>query len=222
MREISKTTRRLEARLEKLLKAEEKAWQDWIEERIYTKTCKISLATVNRLLELMELNLKALELLDVAFSSVTSDYKVNTKENGHQILSDVIQRLKALTDLKIGDLIGVLEEKASGCLVFLEQLQRDLSSIPVEFPEDSEFTAEQIREWAIQEVCLQQAMKDEPKDEVFSAYRNLWEKVRSLKKLIPLFLKIVSFVKKILYRPKLTFCLVECFNSILRPIQQGG
>lgn len=135
-------------------------------------------------------------------------------------VSFVIQRLKALTDLKIDGLIRVLEKKAPGCLAFLEQLQRDLKSIPVEFPEDSEFTAEQIREWAIKEVCLQQAMKDEPKDEVFSAYCNLWEKVRSLKKLIPLFLRVVSKAKKVLYRPKRASSLVECFNSILRPIQQ--
>jgi hypothetical protein len=39
-------------------------------------------------------------------------------------------------------------------------------------------------------------------------------------KLIPLFLKIVSEVKKLLYRPKRASSLVECFNSILRPIQQ--
>jgi len=146
--------------------------------------------------------------------------KVNTKEHGRQILSDVIQRLKAITELKINGLIGVIEKKAPGCLVFLEQLQRELKSIPVELEEDSEFTAEQIREWAIEEVCLQQAIADEPKDEVFSAYRNLWEKVRNLKKLIPVFQKVVSFVKKILYRPKRASSLVECFNSILRPIQQ--
>ena len=81
-------------------------------------------------------------------------------------VSFVIQRLKALTDLKIDGLIRVLEKKAPGCLAFLEQLQRDLKSIPVEFPEDSEFTAEQIREWAIEEVCLQQAMKDETTSKV--------------------------------------------------------
>jgi hypothetical protein len=63
-------------------------------------------------------------------------------------------------------------------------------------------------------------MADEPSDEVFSAYRSLWEKVRSLKKLIPLFLQVVSEVKKLLYRPKRASSLVECFNSILRPIQQ--
>jgi hypothetical protein len=33
-------------------------------------------------------------------------------------------------------------------------------------------------------------------------------------------LKVVSFVKKVLYRPKRASSLVECFNSILRPIQQ--
>jgi hypothetical protein len=220
MREISKTTRRLEARLEKLLKSEEKAWLDWIEGRIYTKTMEKTLATVNKELELMEQYYQALELLDFAFSSITSDYKINTKEHGQQILSEVIQRLKSLTDLEIGDLIGVLAKKAQGCLVFLEQLQWELSNIPVELEEDNEFTAEQIREWAIEEVCLQQAMTDEPSLEVFSAYRNLWEKVRTLKKLIPAFLKILSEVKKILYRPKRASSLVECFNGILRPIQQ--
>jgi hypothetical protein len=220
MREISKTTRSLESRLEKLLKAEEKAWQDWIEGRIYTKTMEKTLATVNEQLELMEQYYQSLELLDFAFSPVTKDYKSNTKKQGQRILSEVIQRLKALKTLKINGLIGALEKKAPGCLVFLEQLQRELKSIPVEFPQESEFTAEQIREWAIQEVCLQQAMADEPKDEVFSAYCNLWEKVRSLKKLIPLFLKVVSKVKKVLYRPKRASSLVECFNSILRPIQQ--
>ena len=56
--------------------------------------------------------------------------------------------------------------------------------------------------------------------EVLSAYRNLWEKVRALKKLIPVFLKVLSSVKKILYHPKRASSLVECFNSILRPIQQ--
>jgi hypothetical protein len=220
MSEISKTTRRLESCLEKLLKAEEKAWQDWIRGCIYTKTLEKTLVKVNGQLELMEQYYQALEFLDFAFSSVTSDYKVNTKEHGHQILSDVIQRLKSLIDLKIGDLIGVLEKKAQGCLVFLEQLQRELKSIPIELEEDSEFTAEQIREWAIEEVCLQQAMKDEPSDGVFFAYCNLWKKVRSLKKLIPVFQRVVSEVRKILYRPKRASSLVECFNSILRPIQQ--
>ncbi|MHA2313554.1 MAG: hypothetical protein ACXADF_18925 [Candidatus Thorarchaeota archaeon] len=218
--EISRTTRRLEAGLEKLLKAEEKAWQAWIEGRIYTKTMEKTLITVNRQLEMMEQYYQALELLDFAFCSMTSDYAVNTKEHGCQILSDVIQRLKSLPELGIDDLVKILEKRASGCLVFLDQLQRDLSSIPVELGQDSEFTAEQIREWAIQEVCLQHAMADDPSDEVFSAYGNLWEKVRSLKKLMPLFLQVVSEVKRILYRPKRASSLVECFNSILRPIQQ--
>jgi hypothetical protein len=164
MREISKTTRRLETNLENLLKAEEKAWQDWVEGRIYTKTLEKTLATVNNQLGLMEQYYQSLELLDFAFSSITSDYKVNTREHGQQILSDVRKRLKALTDLKINDLIGVLEKKAEGCLVFLEQLQYELKSIPIELEEDSEFSAEQIREWAIEEACLQQAMKNEPKD----------------------------------------------------------
>lgn len=218
--EISRTTRRLETRLEKLLRAEERAWQDWEKGRIYIKTMEKTLATVEKQLELMEQYYQAMELLDFAFCSLTSDYAVNTREYGHQVLSDVIQRLRSLTELGIDDLIGVLEKRAPGCLVFLDQLQRELSSIPVELEQDSEFTAEQVREWAIQEVCLQQAMADEPSDEVFSAYRSLWEKVRSLKKLIPLFLKVVSEVRKLLYRPKRASSLVECYNSILRPIQQ--
>jgi len=218
--EISRTTRRLETRLEKLLKAEEKAWQDWAKGRIYINTMEKTLATVDRQLELMEQYYQAMELLDFAFSPMTSDHQVNTREHGHQILSDVIQRLRSLTELEIDDLIVVLEKRAPGCLVFLDQLQRELSSISVDLEQDSEFTSEQIREWAIQEVCLQHAMADEPSDEVFSAYSELWKKVRSLKKLIPLFLKIVSEVKKLLYRPKRASSLVECFNSILRPIQQ--
>jgi hypothetical protein len=217
---ISGTTRRLETRLEKLLKGEEKAWQDWAKGRIYIKTMERVLATVDRQLELMEQYYQAMELLDLAFCSVTSDYEVNTREHGHEILSDVIQRLQSLTELGIDDLLKILEKRASGCLVFLDQLQRELSFIPVELDQDSVFTAEQIREWAIQEVCLQQAMADEPSDEVFSAYGELWQNVRSLKKLIPVFLQIVPKVRKILYRPKRASSLVECFNSILRPIQQ--
>ena len=219
--EISRTTRRLEARLGKLLRAEEKAWQAWVEGRIYTKTMEKTLARIDRQLELMEQYYQALELLDFAFSSMTSDYQVNTREYGHQILSGVVQRLKSLaTELNIDDLIGILEKRASGCLVFLDQLQHELSSIPVELGSDSQFTADEIRQWAIQEVCLQQAIADEPTDEVFSAYGELWEQVRSLKKLMPLFLQVVSEVKGILYHPRRASSLVECYNSILRPIQQ--
>jgi hypothetical protein len=179
-----------------------------------------TLATVDRQLELMEQYYQAMELLDFAFSPMTSDHQVNTREHGHQILSDVIQRLRSLTELEIDDLIVVLEKRAPGCLIFLDQLQRALSSIPVELEQDSEYTSEQIREWAIQEVCLGHAMADDPSDEVFCAYRNLWEKVRSLKKLMPVFLKVVSAVRRILYHPRRASSLVECFNSILRPIQQ--
>jgi len=93
--EVSRTTRKLETRLEKLLKAEEKAWQDWIEGRIYVKTMEKTQATVGRQFELMEHYYQALELLDFAFSPMTSDHQVNTREHGHQILSDVIQRLRA-------------------------------------------------------------------------------------------------------------------------------
>ncbi len=218
--EISRSTRRLEARLGKLLKAEEKAWQDWEKGRIYIKTMRKTLATVDKQLVLMEQYYQALELLDFSFCSMTSDYVVNTREHGCQLLSDVIKRLKSLTELGIDDLVKVLEKRASGCLLFLDQLQRELFSIPVELEQDSEFTAEQIREWAVQEVCLQQAMADEPSAEVFPAYGKLWQKVRSLKKLIPLFLQVVSEVRKLLYRPKRASSLVECFNSILRPIQQ--
>jgi len=224
--EISRTTRRLETRLEKLLKAEEKAWQDWIEGRIYVKTMEKTQATVVRQFELMEQYYQALELLDFAFSPMTSDHQVNAREHGRQILSDVIQRLKSLTELGIDDLVKTLEKRAPGCLVFLDQLQRELSVIPVELGEDSQFTAAEIREWAIQEVCLGHAMADapsmadDPSDEVFCAYRGLWEKVRSLKKLMPVFLKVVSAVRRILYHPKRASSLVECYNSILRPIQQ--
>jgi len=218
--EVSRTTRRLETRLEKLLKAEEQAWQDWIQGRIYVKTVEKTQATVVRQLELMEQYYQALELLDFAFSPMTSDHQVNAREYGRQILSDVIQRLRSLPELGIDDLVKTLEKRAPGCLVFLDQLQHELSVIPVELGEDSQFTAEEIREWAIQEVCLGHAMADDPSDEVFCAYRNLWEKVRSLKKLMPVFLKVVSAVRRILYHPKRASSLVECFNSILRPIQQ--
>jgi hypothetical protein len=218
--EVSRVTRRLETLLEKLLKAEEKAWQDWVEGRIYVKTMEKTEATVVRQLELMEDYYQALELLDYAFSPMTSDHQVNTREHGCQILSDVIQRLRSLTELGIDDLVKTLEKRGVGCLVFLDQLQHELSIIPVELGEDDQFTAEQIREWAIQEVCLEHAMADGSWDEVFWAYRNLWEKIRSLKKLMPAFLKVVSEAKKILYHPKRASSLVECYNSILRPIQQ--
>jgi hypothetical protein len=86
--------------------------------------------------------------------------------------------------------------------------------------EDSQFTASEIRELAIQEICLEHAMADDPSDEVLCTYRDLWDKIRSLKKLVPAFLQVVSVVKKVLYHPKRASSLVECYNSILRPIQQ--
>jgi hypothetical protein len=116
--------------------------------------------------------------------------------------------------------VKTLEKRGPGCLVFLDQLHHELSTIPVELGEDSQFTAAEVRELAIQEVCLEHAMADDPSDEVFSAYRDLWEKVRSLKKLVPAFLQVVSAVRKVLYHPKRASSLVECYNSILRPIQQ--
>jgi hypothetical protein len=217
---ISRTTRRLEGGLGELLKVEHKAWQDWIEGHIYVKTLEQTLATVEKQFELMEQYYQALELLDFAFSPMTSDHQVNTREHGQQVLSDVIQRLESLTELGIDDLVKTLEKRVPGCLVFLDQLQHELSIIPVELGEDSQLAAAEVRELAIQEVCLEHAMVDEPSDEVFCAYRDLWKKVRSLKKRVPVFLQVVSAVRRILYHPKRASSLVECFNSILRPIQQ--
>ena len=218
--EVSRTTRRLETCLEKLLKAEEQAWQDWVKGRIYVKTVEKIEATVIRQLELMEQYYQALELLDFAFSPMTSDHQVNAREHGRHILSDVIQRLKSLPELGIDDLVKTLDKRGPGCLVFLDQLQRELSVIPVELGEDNQFTAAEMRELAIQEVCLEHAMADDPSDEVFCTYKDLWGKVRSLKKLMPAFLQVVSAVRRILYHPKRASSLVECYNSILRPIQQ--
>lgn len=221
--EVSRTTRRLETCLGKLLKGEEQVWQDWIQGHVYVKTVEKIEATVVRQLEFMEQYYQALELLDFAFSPMTSDHEVNTRERGRQILLDVIQRLRSLPEsslLGIDDLVKTLEKRAPGCLVFLDQLQRELSVIPVELGEDSQFTAGEIRELAIQEVCLEHAMADDPSDEVFCTYRGLWGKVRSLKKLMPAFRQVVSVVRRILYHPKRASSLVECFNSILRPIQQ--
>jgi hypothetical protein len=224
--EVSRTTRRLETCLGKLLKAEEQVWQDWIQGRVYVKTVEKIEATVVRQLEFMEQYYQALELLDFAFSPMTSGHAVNTRERGRQILSDVIQRLKSLPEsslLGTDDLVKTLDKSGPGCLVFLDQLQRELSVIPeelFELGEDSQFTAGEMRELAIHEVCLEHAMADDPSDEVFCAYRALWEKVRSLKKLMPVFLKVVSAVRRILYHPKRASSLVECYNSILRPIQQ--
>jgi hypothetical protein len=218
--EVSRTTRRLETCLGKLLKAEEQVWQDWIQGHVYVKTVEKIEATVVRQLEFMEQYYQALELLDFAFSPMTSDHEVNTREHGRQILSDVIQRLKSLPELGIDDLVKILDKRGSGCLVFLDQLQRELSVIPVELGEDGQFTAGEMRELAIQEVCLEHAMADDPSDEVFCTYRVLWGKIRSLKKLVPAFLQVVSAVRRILYHPKRASSLVECYNSILRPIQQ--
>jgi hypothetical protein len=145
-----------------LLKAEEEVWQDWIQGHVYVKTVEKIEATVVRQLEFMEQYYQALELLDFAFSPMTSDHAVNTREHGRQILSDVIQRLKSLPELGIDDLVKILEKRGPGCLVFLDQLQRELSVIPVELREDSQFTAGEIRELAIQEVCLEHAMADDP------------------------------------------------------------
>jgi len=203
-----------------LLKSEEQVWQDWIQGRVYVKTVEKIEAKVFRQLELIEQYYQALELLDFAFSPMTSDHQVNTREHGRQILSNVIQRLKSLPELGIDGLIKILEKRGSGCLVFLDQLQRELSVIPVELGEDSQFAAGEIRELAIQEVCLEHAMADDPSDEVFCTYRELWDKIRSLKKLMPAFLQAVSAVRRILYHPKRASSLVECYNSILRPIQQ--
>ncbi len=228
--EVSRTTRRLETCLEKLLKAEEEVWQDWIQGRIYVKTVEKIEATVVRQLEFMEQYYQALEFLDFAFSPMTSDHEVNTRERGRQILSDVMQRLKSLPELGLDDLVKILEKRGPGCLVFLDQLQRELSVIPVELGgdvvlptnggEDSQFTAEQIRELAIEEVCLEHAMADNPSHEVFYAYSVLWGKVRALKKLVPAFRQVVSRVRRILYHPQRASSLVECYNSILRPMQQ--
>ena len=218
--EVSRTTRRLETHVEKLLKAEEQAWQDWIQGHIYVKTVEKIQATVVRQLELMEKYYQALELLDFAFSPMTSDHQVNAREHGRQILSNVIQRLRLLPELGIDDLVKTLGKKAPGCLVFLDQLHRELSAIPVELGEDRQFTAAEVRELAIQEVCLEHAMADDPSDEVFCDYRDLWGKIRSLKKLMPAFLQVASAVRRILYHPKRASSLVECYNSILRPIQQ--
>ena len=217
---VSRTTRRLETCLEKLLKAEEKVWQDWIQGHVYVKTVEKTQATVVRQLEFMEQYYQALELLDFAFSPMTSDHQVNGRERGRQILSDVIQRLRSLPELGIDDLVKTLGKKAPGCLVFLDQLHRELSVIPVELGEDSQSTAAEMRDLAIQEVCLEHAMADDPSDEVFCTYRALWGKVRSLKKLMPVFRQVVSAVRRILYHPKRASSLVECYNSILRPIQQ--
>jgi hypothetical protein len=228
--EVSRTTRRLETCLEKLLKLEEQTWQDWIQGRVYVKTVEKIEATVVRQLEFMEQYYQALELLDFAFSPMTSDHQVNTREHGRQVLSDVMQRLKSLPELGIDDLVKTLDKSGPGCLVFLDQLQRELSVIPVELGEDvvpltnggedSQFAAAEMRELAIQEVCLEHAIADGPSDEVFCAYRALWGKIRSLKKLVPAFLQVVSAVRRILYHPKRASSLVECYNSILRPIQQ--
>ena len=228
--EVSRTTRRLETCLGKLLKAEEQVWQDWIQGHVYVKTVEKIEATVVRQLEFMEQYYQALELLDFAFSPMTSDHEVNTRERGCQVLSDVLQRLKSLPELGLDDLVKTLDKSGPGCLVFLDQLQRELSVIPVELGEDvvpltnggedSQFAAAEMRELAIQEVCLEHAIADDPSDEVFCAYRALWGKIRSLAKLVPAFLQVVSGVRRILYHPKRASSLVECYNSILRPIQQ--
>jgi hypothetical protein len=94
-----------------LLKAEEQVWQDWIQGHVYVKTVEKIEATVVRQLELMEQYYQALELLDFAFSPITSAHQVNTREHGSQILSDVIQRLMSLSELGIDDLVRFVPSK---------------------------------------------------------------------------------------------------------------
>jgi hypothetical protein len=209
LRDVGRTTQRLERRFERVLKQEAEAWDNWCNGRIYTPTLQKVLAKVNTFLEQMEQYYQAIERLSDAFWPITDDGHLLTEGEAKHILADVVQRLNALSSvLALESLIKQVRKARQHCLTYLKEMSYRLGRLVSTLEEELPIPQNQFLRLAIKEVCLRYALM---KGAVAQhEYVTLWET------LWPLGNHLATF-----HTPKRASSLVESLNSKLRKVQHA-
>jgi hypothetical protein len=218
LRDVGRTTQRLERHLERILKAEADAWDKWCSGRIYTPTLERMLAKVDTFLEQMEHYYQAIERLSDAFWPMTKEGYLLTERQAKQILADVAQRLSVLEDvLDVKLLIKQVQKAQNHCLAYLREISYQLGRFVLTLPEGLPIPKNQFLRLAIRDVCLRYAFWQGTM--VHHEYLQLWEALWPLGEHLAIFGDLVLKVSKLLYTPLRASSLVECFNSKLRTAQ---
>lgn len=218
LRDVGRTTQRLERRFERLLKQEAEAWNNWCRGRIYTPTLEKVLAQVDTFLERMEQYYQAIERLSDAFWPIMDDGHLLTEREAKRILVDVIQRLSALGDVfALESLIKQVRKAQIHCLEYLKEISHRLGQLVSSLEEELPIPKNQFLRLAIKEVCLRNALMQGAM--VQREYAMLWKTLWPLGDHLAIFHHIVRQVEGILHTPKRASSLVESLNSKLRKVQ---
>ena len=218
LREVGRTTQRLERRLHRVLKEEADTWEKWCDGRIYTKTMEKVLAQTETFVAQMEQYYQAIERLSDAFWPMIDDGQLLTEKQAKRILADVIQRLTPLADrLGLVDLIKQVRKAQTHCLAYLREISYQLGRLGVTLPDTLPIPKAHLLRLAIRDVCLRYAFWQGAS--VHREYLALWETLWPLGDHLATFHLLVQQVQKILYTPKRASSLVESVNSKLRTVQ---
>lgn len=217
LRDVGRTTQRLERRFERMLKREAEAWDNWCKGRIYIPTLEKVMAEVNVFLEQMEQYYQAIERLSDAFWPVTDDGRLLTEKEAKRILADVVQRLNALSSVfALESLIKQVRKAQVHCLTYLKDISHRLGRLVSSLDDKLPIPKNQFLRLAIREVCLNALMQGFA---VQREYATLWEVLWPLGDHLATFHCLVRQIEKIIKMPRRASSLVECLNSKLRKVQ---
>jgi hypothetical protein len=218
LRDVGRTTQRLERRLQRLLKEEADAWDKWCDGHIYTKTLEKVLARSNTFLAQMEQYYQSIERLSDAFWPMTEAGDLLTERQARQIIADVVQRFSALEAvLGLKSLMKQVRNAQDHCLAYLREISYQLGRLVENLPEMLPIEKNQFLRLAIEDVCLRYAFSQGA--QLHREYLSLWDMLWPLGGHLATFHALVQKVSKILYTPKRASSLVESVNSKLRTVQ---
>ena len=174
LRDVGRTTQRLERHLQRLLKEETDAWDKWCAGRIYTPTLENTLAKINTFLAQMEQYYQTIERLSLAFWPIMDNGRLLTEKQAKLILTEVRSRLSSLVDaFGLADLIKQVRNAQTHCLSYIREISCQLGRLVYPLPETLRIPKNHLLRLAIEDVCLRYAFSQGV--QVHREYLSLWE-----------------------------------------------
>lgn len=218
---ISSVTQYMERWANGILKEEEDTIALWIYNRKRWSSVEKIQKICNDMLEVMERYYQAIDRIVDSFQPITKDYKLMTPESFDALWSSAIDILSTIDKEPVEELVSFLKRNKERYKAVWFFIQKKLSELSVAPNTNSEFTFEELKELAIEEICLRRKSYEESTPENHVEYANFWKRViKKLKSSITTFYEIWRKIQQLLYSVPRASSLIESFNSLLRSAQQ--
>jgi len=226
VRPLSRITRRLEARLNKVWDEERQAMEQHQRPKGEGKLYAPSLARIQQTVadhfDRMEQYYQGVETMFEAFDPVVDAPgapRLRTRAEAQALLAQALEKFSHVEDAQLDAWCKKMDTDPKDLFVFLDQLHEKLSTTPLEGIEDQD-QAGSLRQLVLSEILLSQQRQQSADASVVAAYQRVWQQIArlgDLQKHYPVWREAIAAC---LYRPRRSSSLVETVNSPVRTLQQ--